>query len=97
MFRHVVLVTWAQGATEQAKRALHEALPAMPAAIDTIREYRFGPDAGLNPANCDYAIVADFDDVAGYLRYRDHPAHRDLVERYVNPVVARRSAVQFEW
>lgn len=97
MFRHVVLFTWRQDATHEQKQALHTELPKMPVAIETLRAYRFGPDAGLGPANRDYAIVADFDDKAGYLTYRDHPAHRDLVERFVNPIVAERAAVQFEF
>ena len=96
MFRHVVLFTWTDEATEAQKQALHGELPKMPKAIESIRVYRFGPDAGINAANCDYAVVADFDDQAGYLAYRDHPAHREMVERYVNPIVARRAAVQFE-
>ncbi len=97
MFRHVVLFTWTQDATAEQKQALHAELPKMPAAIEQIRAYRFGPDAGLNPANRDYAVVADFDDKAGYLAYRDHPAHRDLVGRFVNPIVAERAAIQFEY
>jgi hypothetical protein len=96
MFRHVVLFTWKDDATQAQKQALHDELPKMPKAIESIRVYKFGPDAGVNPANCDYAIVADFEDRAGYLTYRDHPAHRELVERYVNPIVASRAAVQFD-
>ena len=96
MFRHVVLFTWKPEATDEQKRALHDGLAKLPPAIDTIRAYKFGPDAGLRPANYDYAVVADFDDQAGYLTYRDHPVHRDLVERHVNPIVASRAAVQFE-
>ncbi len=96
MFRHVVLFTWNDDATEAQKRALHDELSKMPPAIDVIRAYTFGPDAGIMPANCDYALVADFDDRAGYLTYRDHPLHRELVERYVIPISARRTAVQFE-
>jgi len=96
MIRHVVLFTWTAEATEEQKRAVHEELVKMPPAIEAIRAYRFGPDAGINPANSDYAVVADFDDAAGYLAYRDHPAHRALVERYVTPIVASRAAIQFE-
>ena len=96
MLRHVVLFTWKDDATEEQKQALHDGLAKLPPAIETIRGYRFGPDAGLNPANCDYALVADFDDQAGYLTYRDHPVHRELVERYVSPIVASRASVQFE-
>jgi hypothetical protein len=97
MFRHVVLFTWKDDATEAQKQALHDELPKMPPAIDTIRAYAFGPDAGIRAANCDYAVVADFDDQAGYLTYRDHPVHRALVEHHVNPIVASRAAVQFEF
>ena len=96
MFRHVVLFTWTEDATEAQKQALASELAKMPGAIDAIREYRFGADAGLNPANCDFAVVADFDDPGGYLVYRDHPAHRAAVKNYVDPIVARRSAVQYQ-
>jgi hypothetical protein len=96
MFRHVVLFTWNDDATEARKQALHDELAKMPPAIDVIRAYKYGPDAGINAANCDYAVVADFDDDAGYLTYRDHPVHRALVENYVSPIVASRAAVQFE-
>ena len=96
MFRHVVLFTWKDDVTEAQKQALHDGLSKMPPAIETIRAYKFGPDAGINPANCDYAVVADFDDAAGYVTYRDHPVHRDLVERYVTPIAAQRTAIQFE-
>jgi hypothetical protein len=96
MFRHVVLFTWNDDATEARKRALRDELAKMPPAIDVIRAYKYGPDAGINAANCDFAVVADFDDDAGYVTYRDHPVHRALVENYVSPIVASRAAVQFE-
>ncbi len=95
MFRHVALFTWTEDATDAQKQALASELSTLPATIGEIRAYHFGPDAGINPANCDYAVVADFDDAGGYLVYRDHPAHRAVVEHHVNPIVARRSAVQY--
>jgi hypothetical protein len=96
MLRHVVLFTWKDDVTEAQKQALHDELAKMPPAIDTIRAYKFGPDVGIRPANCDYALVADFDDRAGYLTYRDHPVHLELVERHVTPIAATRVAVQYE-
>jgi len=96
MFRHVVLFSWTPAASAEQIQALHDELAKMPPAIETIRAYKFGPDAGVNPANFAYAVVADFDDRAGYLTYRDHPVHRELIERYVTPIVASRAAVQFE-
>src|ERR1039457_5820231 len=69
----------------------------LPGAVGSIRDYHVGPDAGVNPGkNYDFAVVAEFDDVDGYLAYRDHPAHRAVVEDYVNPIVARRADAQHE-
>ena len=95
MFRHVVLITWKPGATEAQKGAVAGELGKLPGVIDVIRGYRFGPDAGINPASCDFALVADFDDADGYLAYRDHPAHRKVVEDYLNPIVASRASAQY--
>ncbi len=97
MFRHVVLFSWAEGVSEAHEQELMEQLRKLPATISAIREYRFGPDAGLNPANKDFVVVADFDDSDGYLEYRDHPAHRAVVEQYITPFVTERAAVQYEY
>ena len=96
MFRHVVLFTWTQDATEAQQHAMAGELRKLPDAVDSIRAYHLGPDAGVNPGNFDFAVVADFDDAGGYRTYRDHPAHRAVVEQYVNPIVSRRAAVQYE-
>ena len=96
MFRHVVLFSWTQDATEAQQLAMADELRKLPAAVDTIRAYEVGPDAGVNPGNFDFAVVAKFDDADGYRAYRDHPAHRTVVEQYVNPIVARRAGVQFD-
>lgn len=97
MFRHVVLFKWADGVTEEQRQTIVAELRKLPGAIASVREYRVGPDAGLNPANFDFAVVADFDDADGYRAYRDHPAHRAVVEQYITPVVAGRTAVQYEY
>ena len=96
MFRHVVLFIWTEDATAAQKHALAGELRKLPSVINTIRLYQVGPDAGINPANCDFAVVADFDDRDGYLAYRDHPVHRDVVKNYVDPIVAGRFAVQYQ-
>jgi hypothetical protein len=96
MFRHIVLFSWTQDATEVQQLAMAGELRKLPAVVDSIRAYQVGPDAGVNPGNFDFAVVAEFDDADGYRAYRDHPAHRTVVEQYVNPIVARRAAVQYE-
>ena len=96
MFRHVVLFKWAEGTTREQVETLLAEIGKLPGEIGTIRDFRYGPDAGINPANSDFAVVADFDDQEGYLAYRDHPAHRGLVDRYITPILSGRAAVQFE-
>jgi hypothetical protein len=96
MFRHVVLFSWTPDASQAQQAALADELRKLPAAVDSIRAYHLGPDAGVNQGNFDFAVVADFDDADGYRAYRDHPAHRAVIEQHVNPIVARRTAVQYE-
>ena len=64
-------------------------------ASQTIRRYDFGADAGISPGNYEFVVVADFDDVDGYLVYRDHPVHRKVIDDHISSIVAVRSAVQY--
>ena len=84
MFHHVVVFSWQDGTTQQQVAAVAAELAKLPDEIPSIRRYEF------------FAVAAAFEDAAGYLAYRDHPAHRKLIENYLNPIVASRSRVQFE-
>jgi hypothetical protein len=97
MFRHVVLFRWNADAAEVDKDAVARGLAELPDQIGSLRAYRFGPDAHIDGGAWDFAVVADFDDQAGYLRYRDHPAHRQLVADVIAPVVSERAAVQYQF
>lgn len=96
MLRHVVLFTWTPEATGEQKQALLTELRKLPHLIPEVRCFDVGVDMGINPANFDFALVADFDDRAGYLVYRDHPAHRAIIDEHVNPIVASRAAAQYQ-
>lgn len=90
------MFSWKPEATEDQRHAVPQRLAALPAKIPELRSYKFGADAGINAGNADFAVVADFDDVDAYLVYRDHPEHRAIIDAYITPIVASRSAVQFE-
>jgi hypothetical protein len=96
MFRHVALFTWKPETAEEQKRALAGELGKLPSQISEVKAYHFGPDAGLRAGNFDFAVAADFDDRDGYIVYRDHPAHRAVIDRYITPMAAQRAAVQYE-
>lgn len=95
MLRHVVLFRWKAGVSASEVDAVAVALGRLPATIPTVRGYRFGADAGINDGNADFAVVADFDDVDGYLTYRDHPAHQAVIAELIAPNVVERTAVQY--
>lgn len=95
MLRHVVMFRFEDGTAAEDIAAVREALGGLPAAIPEIRAYRFGPDAGINDGNFEFAVTADFADEADYLVYRDHPQHRQVITELIAPHVAERAAVQF--
>ena len=90
------MFSWKPEATDVQRQAVPEQLAGLPAKIPEMRSYKFGPDVGINEGNADFAVVADFEDVDGYLVYRDHPEHRAIIDTYIAPIVATRTAVQFE-
>ena len=96
MIRHTVLFKWTEQATEEQKQEAHAQVAKLPSLVPSVRAFAAGPDAGVNQGNFDFAVTADFDDEAGYLAYRDDPAHREIVQRYVTPIAAQRAAVQYE-
>ena len=97
MFRHVVLLKWKESATADERRAVLEGIATLPGIIPEIRSYQFGEDAGMTPqGNSDLAIIADFDTIADYVVYRDHPVHQDVIARTMRPILESRAAVQHE-
>jgi hypothetical protein len=97
MIRHVVLFRWTEEATEEQKKQAAAEVARLPLLVPSLRVLRLGPDLGINQGNFDFAAAVDFDDVDGYVAYRDHPEHRAIVEKFIQPIAAQRAAVQFEF
>ena len=97
MLRHIVLLR--MNATSDAEREasvarLSEALTALPALIDQIRELSVGANVVVRPGNWDLALTVDVDDAAALEEYREHPDHQKVL-RLINELVADRCAVDF--
>lgn len=93
---HVVLLKLKKEATSAEKSAIIDGLRALPSQIPEIAAYRCGVDLGLDPSNQDIAIVGEFRSVADYQAYAKHPAHTGLIVSKIKPLLATRTAVQFE-
>lgn len=96
MIRHVSLLTWKTGTGPEAVAAVRDALAELPAQIPELLDYRVGPDAGIDVGNASFAVIGEFAGAAGYATYRDHPAHRAVAERHILPILAGRTALQYE-
>lgn len=94
-FHHCVMFRWTDAVDDAHITKLGAWLDSLPATIDTIRRYAHGSNAGINPGTYDYAVVAEFDDVDGYITYRDHPYHQQMIRELVADFTAERAATQF--
>lgn len=92
--RHVAVFRWREGTTSAQIEAVHAGLSSLPRAVPSIRSYTHGPDAGLGEGRWDYAVVADFDDASGFEAYVAHPAHVEVRDTLIAPLLADRANVQ---
>jgi hypothetical protein len=97
MIRHVVLFRWTPDATPEQKQRVAAELRRLPALLPVLRGYDVGADLGLAEGNFEFAVVADFDDLEGFRTYRDNPAHRAVIAEFIQPIIAQRAAVQYEF
>ena len=88
---------WVPEATREQKERVKDELGRLPSLVPQVRAFHLGEDLGLvGDLNFDFAVAADFDDLAGYLAYRENAEHRTIVETFVQPIVGARGAVQYE-
>lgn len=95
MIRHVSLLTFAAGTTGEQVGAIEEALAALPRRLPIVA-YAYGRDLALHEANAHFAIVADFATTDDYLAYRDDREHARILAELIRPVLAARTAAQYE-
>jgi catechol 2,3-dioxygenase-like lactoylglutathione lyase family enzyme len=96
MLRHVVMFRWREAARREEIEGFLSDLDLLLSQDQQVRGYRFGTNAGAAD-NHDFVLVADFDDMAGYLRYESTPEHKEFVARHIQAVVAGRTATQHAW
>ncbi|MDD5234413.1 MAG: Dabb family protein [Syntrophales bacterium] len=95
MLKHIVLMKFKPGTTEDQIRDLEKGLGGLPAVIPEIKEFTFGRD--LRPERAyDFALVSSFDDFAALGRYRPHPEHMIVLNK-VKAMCSEIKAVDFEY
>ncbi len=97
MLRHVVLFRLSEDAPEGAVESLSRGLSHLAQSIPDISRYSYGQDLGLREGNYDLGVVAEFQDVAAFHRYIEHPEHQAFLRDQLTPILAERVALQFEF
>jgi hypothetical protein len=95
-FRHVVMFKWGEHVTPEIVETIREGFDELPTLIPQIRSYVHGADVGVAEGNFDYVLVADFDNVADWRTYREHPVHLVFLEERIKPNSKDRAAIQYQ-
>ena len=95
MLCHIAVFSWTPETTAEDVAAVMDGLREVQAAVTELRRYDFGPDLGMTAAPGDFAVVAEFDDEAGWRAYDKHPVHARVRSEVILPLVASRCTVQF--
>ncbi len=96
MIRHIVLLRWREGTTEAQHRAVLDALDELPGLIPEIVRYRIGSDLGLADGNAHLMVIAEFASADDWRTYSTHPDHVRVITERIRPLLAQRTAIQYE-
>lgn len=97
MIRHCVLLTWKDSTTPEQIQTVIDGLGQLPGEIPEIKSYVFSQDLGLAPDNASLAVIGAFDDLDGYKAYATNKTHLRLLTEHIKPILAGRTACQFEF
>ena len=95
-FRHVAMFRWADHVDTEHVQRVREAFDELAGLTLGLRHHTHGSDVGVSEGNFDYLLVADFESVADWRMYRDHPTHVLLVEELISGHVIEQVAGQFQ-
>ncbi len=95
-FRHVTMFRWADHVDADHVERVRSAYDALVTEVRGLRHHAHGSDVGVSEGTYDFLVVAEFDDVAAWRAYRDHPAHVLLVEELIVGHAVDRASGQFQ-
>lgn len=96
MIRHCSLWKFTDAAPADLIEKVTDAFYTSAGEIPSVRACHVGGNMGYLPANYDFALTIDFDDLDGYREYVAHERHMQLFKEYLEPYAEARHAVQFE-
>ncbi len=96
VIHHVVLFRFASTASALAVEAAGAALLGLEGRVPEIRRMAFGVNLADSRSEYSHALLVELADMAAVQRYLDHPAHVEVVKKFVAPIREARLAIDFE-
>jgi len=95
MIKHVVLLNWKEGVSQEEIDLVGLEFGKLRNEIKEIVAYQFGPDAGIYKGNASYALVADFETEATFKTYVTHEKHLAFLADITGPILESFQSAQF--
>ncbi len=92
--RHTVMLAFVEDTDAAHIDAIVAALEALPGRVETLDAIEVERDLTIDTRSAHLLIRADFDSVAHWRAYQDHPAHQEVIRALIAPVLASRASVQ---
>jgi len=92
MIKHIVMFKLKNAEDAERIKAQSETLRAIPTLkkMDAVINSPEAPEA-----NCEFAIVCDFEDIAGLSEYQVHPVHVEF-GKFITPLRDTRACIDYE-
>lgn len=87
---------WAEHVDVDHVQRVRDAFDELADQATGLRHHAHGSDVGVSEGTFDYLVVADFDTVADWRAYRDHPTHVLLVGELITGHVVEQAGGQYQ-
>ena len=96
MIKHVTLINFNEGTSDEQKQAVLNVFESLPSHIPEVRAFTVGLDLGILEGNADLMVQASFDKREDFEIYSVHPAHMEIIFPVCGPVMASYNTAQIE-
>jgi Stress responsive A/B Barrel Domain len=96
MIEHIVLFKWKEGTTPEAIAAVMKGLQGLKDSIPQIVDLSCGENFSDRSQGFEHGLVVRFRSRKDLEAYQPHPAHTDVVQNLIQPILAGILAVDYE-
>ena len=95
MIKHIVLLNWKEGTTQDQIDKISNGFELLKEQIPEIKNYQFGPDAGIYKGNAHYSLIAEFENEEAFKRYVVNKKHQAFLNDVAGPILESFQSTQF--